>query len=58
VLLPFLTRGYEGFDINSEYDWDYASNLAASRQSRLPTITQFPYLLQEVNINAGNQAHP
>ena len=58
VLLPFLTKGYEGFDINSEYDWAHARDLVASRQSRLPTIMQFPYLLQEANNNAGNQAHP
>jgi N-acylneuraminate cytidylyltransferase len=58
VLLPFLTKGYEGFDINSEYDWDYARNLVASQQSRLPMIMRFPYLLTEANNDARNQAHP
>jgi N-acylneuraminate cytidylyltransferase len=44
VLLPFLTKGYEGFDVNSEYDWNLAEQLAKNGQVRLPSINHFPYL--------------
>jgi CMP-N-acetylneuraminic acid synthetase len=43
VLMPFLTEGYEGFDVNSPYDWELAENLAAKEQVELPDITQRPY---------------
>lgn len=46
VLVPFFTEGYEGFDINSEYDWRLAEHLADSGQANLPTVTSFPYLLE------------
>ncbi len=44
VLIPFFTRGYEGFDINSEYDWQLAEHLVGSGQAELPPIHCFPYL--------------
>jgi N-acylneuraminate cytidylyltransferase len=43
VLMPFITKGYEGFDVNSPYDWELAENLAAKEQVELPDITQRPY---------------
>ena len=58
VLMPFLTQGHEGFDINSEYDWEYAGKLASSGRARLPGIEHFPYLLTEASNDAGNQAYP
>ncbi|HHH39532.1 MAG TPA: acylneuraminate cytidylyltransferase family protein [Sedimenticola sp.] len=45
-LMPFLTRGHEGFDLNSEYDWGLAEQLAASGAARLPAIPRPPYLSQ------------
>ncbi len=30
TIIPFLTIGYEGFDINSSYDWDLAAHLIAT----------------------------
>jgi N-acylneuraminate cytidylyltransferase len=43
VLMPFITKDYEGFDVNSPYDWELAENLAAKEQVELPDITQRPY---------------
>jgi len=46
VLMPFLTEGYEGFDVNSEYDWSLAEHIVNNGQAQLPTVTHFPYLLK------------
>ena len=46
VLMPFLTRGYEGFDVNSEYDWSLGEHLVNNAQAQLPPVTHFPYLLK------------
>ena len=45
VLMPFITKDYEGFDVNSPYDWELAENLAARGQVELPDITPPPYPL-------------
>jgi len=44
VLVPFITQDHEGFDINSEYDWNLAEHLVNSGQASLPSVTSFPYL--------------
>jgi len=44
VLMPFLTRDYEGFDVNNPYDWDLAEHLVRNGQARLPSVAQNPYL--------------
>lgn len=46
VLMPFFTEGYEGFDVNSEYDWSLAEYLVNNSQAQLPSVTHFPYLLK------------
>lgn len=43
VLMPFLTQGYEGFDVNRPYDWQLAEELVRSGQASLPSISQTPY---------------
>lgn len=43
VIMPFFTKGYEGFDLNQPYDWEYASNLVSTGQATLPSIPQQPY---------------
>ena len=43
VLMPFLTEDYEGFDVNSPYDWRLAEDLVRQGDARLPAITQPPY---------------
>ena len=39
VLVPFVTEGYEGFDINDEYDWMVAEQLLANGKVTLPPVT-------------------
>jgi CMP-N,N'-diacetyllegionaminic acid synthase len=43
VLTPFLTEAYEGFDVNSEYDWNLAEHLVKTGAARLPFVTPVPY---------------
>lgn len=38
VLVPFLTEGYEGFDINDPYDWMVAEQLLAEGLVQLPQL--------------------
>jgi N-acylneuraminate cytidylyltransferase len=47
ILMPFFTKDYEGFDVNSAYDWNLAEHLVDSGQARLPSISQSPYPLEE-----------
>ena len=47
VLMPFFTKDYEGFDVNSAYDWGLAEHLVDSGQARFPSIPQSPYPLEE-----------
>jgi N-acylneuraminate cytidylyltransferase len=37
-IMPFITEGYEGFDINQPYDWEYASYLIENKLAQLPPI--------------------
>jgi len=46
ALMPFFTEGYEGFDVNSEYDWSLAEYLVNNGGAQLPPVTHFPYLLK------------
>jgi CMP-N,N'-diacetyllegionaminic acid synthase len=43
VLVPFLTEGYEGFDINDAFDWMVAERLLAEGNVTLPRLTQDPF---------------
>lgn len=43
VLVPFVSEGYEGFDINDPTDWMVAERLIADRVATLPAIEQVPY---------------
>jgi CMP-N-acetylneuraminic acid synthetase len=43
VLVPFLTEGYEGFDINDPRDWMVAERLMADGEVEPPQIRQVPY---------------
>ncbi|MEK7325981.1 MAG: acylneuraminate cytidylyltransferase family protein [Chloroflexota bacterium] len=38
VLMPFLTQGYEGFDVNQPYDWRLAEELVQTGQAKLPEV--------------------
>jgi CMP-N,N'-diacetyllegionaminic acid synthase len=43
VLAPFLTEGYEGFDINDGQDWIIAEALVEQGAVSLPTLSSLPY---------------
>ena len=43
VVMPFLTTGYEGFDVNNEYDWQLAEHTVQKGDAKLPHITQPAY---------------
>ena len=45
VIMPFFTQGYEGFDVNSPYDWKLAEELLHSQEAELPAIKQEPLKL-------------
>ena len=38
VVMPFLTEGYEGFDVNRPNDWQLAEELVKTGQAKLPEI--------------------
>jgi CMP-N,N'-diacetyllegionaminic acid synthase len=43
VIAPFVTEGYEGFDINDPHDWMIAERLLADGAVRLSRVPQLPY---------------
>jgi CMP-N,N'-diacetyllegionaminic acid synthase len=51
VLVPFMTEGHEGFDINDPYDWMVAERLLAEGAVTLPPVPQVPYGRQRDVIN-------
>jgi len=44
VIVPFVTEGHEGFDINDPYDWIVAERLIADGAARLPAVRQPSFL--------------
>jgi len=49
VLMPFLTKEYEGFDVNNPYDWHLAENLVSNGDAPLPAVPQSPYPLKQLD---------
>lgn len=47
VLMPFLTEGHEGFDVNHPYDWQLAEELVRTGEACLPNVPQSPYQIEE-----------
>ena len=43
VLMPFLTRDSEGFDVNKPYDWNLAEHMVKTHLAKLPGVLQPPY---------------
>ena len=43
VLVPFITEGYEGFDINDPHDWMIAERLLSDGSAALPRVAQEPF---------------
>jgi N-acylneuraminate cytidylyltransferase len=40
TVMPFITDGYEGFDVNTPYDWALAEDLIKTGKVKLPVIKQ------------------
>jgi N-acylneuraminate cytidylyltransferase len=47
AIIPFISQGYEGFDINEPEDWWMAEHLLSTQAATLPTISLQPYQLIE-----------
>jgi len=47
VIIPFISQGLEGFDINGQEDWLLAEHYLAKGDVRLPAIRQSPYRIRE-----------
>jgi len=43
TLAPFLTTGFEGFDVNRPYDWEHAEAALKNKEAVLPVIDKEPY---------------
>jgi len=43
VVAPFLTEGYEGFNVDDEEDWARAERLVATGRATLPLVAQVAY---------------
>lgn len=47
VVMPFITPGYEGVDVNTERDWWYLEHLIEQGDAYLPAVKQSPFCEQE-----------
>ena len=43
IIVPFLTRDYEGEDLNDERDWFHVEHLVQSNLNLLPKIKEPPF---------------
>jgi CMP-N,N'-diacetyllegionaminic acid synthase len=46
AIIPFVSQGYEGFDINEPDDWWMAERLLATQAATLPAINLPPYQIE------------
>ena len=42
-VMPFFTDEVEGFDINTQFDWDYAEAMLKQNKFALPPVSRAPY---------------
>jgi N-acylneuraminate cytidylyltransferase len=42
-IVPFLTEGFEGFDVNTREDWMLAERFLELGEATLPPVRQTPY---------------
>jgi len=47
AIIPFISQGLEGFDINEPEDWLLAEHYLANGQARLPEISHVPFQITE-----------
>ena len=48
-IMPFFTSEAEGFDINNQYDWDYAEAAVAQGKFALPEVAEAPFVATTVS---------
>ena len=48
VIIPFISKGLEGFDINEPEDWWLAEHYLALGQATLPTVSHLPFQINEL----------
>lgn len=48
TILPFLTEGHEGEDLNDPADWFLLNHLIAQGQATLPHVAELPYFGEDV----------
>ena len=51
-VMPFFTDEAEGFDINNQYDWDYAETMVAEGKFTLPRIVEASFV--ETKLKEGS----
>ncbi len=49
VLMPFITKDFEGFDVNNSYDWNLAKHLVSNGDLPLPAVSPSPYPLKRLD---------
>jgi CMP-N,N'-diacetyllegionaminic acid synthase len=54
VVMPFLTQGYEGFDVNTPYDWTLAEALVRNGEAQLPVVPQLPFPVVDSRITCDD----
>lgn len=47
AIIPFVSQGYDGFDINEPEDWWMAERLLSTGAATLPAITQPPFPFEQ-----------
>ncbi|MFZ2162794.1 MAG: acylneuraminate cytidylyltransferase family protein [Sideroxyarcus sp.] len=47
AIIPFISQGLEGFDINEPVDWLLAEHYLAQGEASLPTISLIPYPIHD-----------
>jgi CMP-N,N'-diacetyllegionaminic acid synthase len=48
VVMPFFTRDFEGFDVNTPYDWSLAENILKNQDVQLPPVSKSPPPMLEI----------
>jgi N-acylneuraminate cytidylyltransferase len=54
IIIPFVSQGLEGFDINEPEDWWMAEWLIAMQEAKLPEIALSSYTVPELNTEPKN----
>lgn len=53
AIIPFISQGLEGFDINEPEDWLLAEHYLANGLARLPSVSHIPFKLTNQGAHCG-----